>query len=129
AGCVCIAGLTRAQSIKFYIIMRKVIAAINMTLDGVCDHTAMKPDEVIHDHYTALLRSADVILYGRITYDLMLFWRQFIDHPSGKRSMDDFAKAMDHIQKVVFSDTLEGVDWHSAELSRLSLPETVDLLR
>ncbi len=31
--------------------MRKIIAAINMTLDGFCDHTAIVPDEEIHQHY------------------------------------------------------------------------------
>ena len=35
--------------------MRKVIAAFNMTLDGVYDHTAGLPDEAIHEHYTTLL--------------------------------------------------------------------------
>ncbi len=36
--------------------MRKVIAGINMTLDGFCDHTAIIPDEEIHQHYADLLR-------------------------------------------------------------------------
>jgi hypothetical protein len=31
--------------------MRKVIAAINMTLDGVCDHTAGIPDEEVRLMY------------------------------------------------------------------------------
>ena len=35
--------------------MRKLIAAINMTLDGFCDHTAMIADEEIHQHYNELL--------------------------------------------------------------------------
>ena len=48
--------------------MRKVIAAINMTIDGVFDHTAGLPDEEIHQHYTELLGQGDYILYGRITY-------------------------------------------------------------
>jgi hypothetical protein len=30
--------------------MRKLIAAINMTLDGFCDHTAMTADDEIHEH-------------------------------------------------------------------------------
>jgi len=38
--------------------MRKLIAAINMTLDGFCDHTALIADEEIHQHYNELLRSA-----------------------------------------------------------------------
>jgi hypothetical protein len=55
--------------------MRKVIAGINMTLDGFCDYTAGIPDEEIHHHYAELLNSAGVILYGRITYQLMQFWQ------------------------------------------------------
>ena len=54
--------------------MRKVIAAINMTLDGFCDHTSGIPDEEIHQHYADLLDSAGVVLYGRITYQLMQFY-------------------------------------------------------
>ena len=64
--------------------MRKVIAAINMTIDGVCDHTAGLPDEEVHQHYTDLLDSADVILYGRITYQLMQYWQTQRKNPSGK---------------------------------------------
>lgn len=52
----------------------KLIAAINTTLDGVCDHTAGLPDEEIHQHYTELLSDAGAILYGRITYQLMEFY-------------------------------------------------------
>jgi dihydrofolate reductase len=98
--------------------MRKVIAAINMTLDGYCDHTLGKVDEEMHDHYTALLRNGSVILYGRITYHLMEYWRDIVAHPSGERSADEFAEVMDKIPKVVFSHTLQEVDWHSARLSK-----------
>src|SRR6187397_1109854 len=53
------------------ITMRKLIAAINMSLDGFCDHTAMDADDEIHEHYNDLLRKADTLIYGRITYQLM----------------------------------------------------------
>ena len=48
--------------------MRKLIAAINMTLDGFCDHTARIADDEIHQHYNDLLSNAGTLLYGRITY-------------------------------------------------------------
>ena len=51
--------------------MRKLIAAINMTLDGYCDHTAVIADDELHEHYNALFRDAGLLLYGRITYQLM----------------------------------------------------------
>ena len=91
--------------------MGKIIAALNMTLDGVFDHTAGIPDEEIHQHYTELLDRGGAILYGRITYQLMEFWRTFLEHPDEDPSMNDFAGAIDRIPKIVFSHTLEKVDW------------------
>ncbi len=109
--------------------MRKVIAGINMTLDGYCDHTAIIPDEEIHQHYTDLLRNADTILYGRITYQLMEYWRTLIYNPSGTKSMDDFALVMDSIPKIVFSHTLKNVDWPSSKLSNQPIEEVVSELK
>lgn len=42
--------------------MKKLIAAMNMTLDGFCDHTAMIADDEVHEHYSDLLRSADALI-------------------------------------------------------------------
>ena len=90
--------------------MRKIIGALNMTLDGICDHTAGIPDEGIHRHYTELLGQGDVILYGRITYQLMEYWRTILKNPSEIKSMNDFATAIDKIPKIVFSLTIKNVE-------------------
>lgn len=105
--------------------MRKLIAAINMTLDGFCDHTAVLPDEEIHQHYTELLGKADAILYGKTTYQLMEFWRTLLKNPSEEKSMNDFAMAIDRIPKIVFSHTLKDVDWNSARLSDQTIEQEV----
>lgn len=105
--------------------MRKLIAAINMTLDGYCDHTAITPDEEIHQHYADLLDNAGVILYGRITFQLMKFWQPLVKNPSGEKSMDDFAIAIDKVPKIVFSHTLKNTGWDSATLSNQSIEEEV----
>lgn len=114
--------------------MRKVIAAINMTLDGFCDHTAIIPDEEIHNHYTDLLSNGGTILYGRITYRLMEFWRTLVENPSGEKSMDDFAVVIDKIPKIVFSHTLKKMDpiaigWESTKLANKGLEEEVLALK
>ena len=109
--------------------MRKVIAAINMTIDGVCDHTAGLPDEEIHQHYTDLLNSADIILYGRITYQLMQYWQTLIKNPSGEKTADDFAIAINKIQKIVFSHKLKNTDWDSAKLATKPVEELVSALK
>lgn len=109
--------------------MRKVIAAINMTLDGFCDHTAITPDEEIHQHYQDLISGADAILYGRTTYGLMEYWKDLAENPSGEKSMDNFALAMDKIPKIVFSHTLKKVSWHSAKLEDRSIETVVAKLK
>lgn len=109
--------------------MRKLIAAINTTVDGFCDHTAMSPGEDIHQHYTDLLRSAGLILYGRKTYQLMEYWRPFVKQPTGEKAMDEFAVAIDNIPKLVFSRTLKGVDWESAKLATRGIEEEVSDLK
>ncbi|HEY0668009.1 MAG TPA: dihydrofolate reductase family protein [Sphingobacteriaceae bacterium] len=109
--------------------MRKLIAAFNMTLDGVCDHTAGLPDEEIHQHYTELLGQGGAILYGRTTYQLMEYWRTVLENPSEEKSMNDFAAAIDKIPKIVFSRTIKNVDWETATLAKGELEEEVLELR
>jgi len=105
--------------------VRKLIGAINMTLDGFCDHTAGIPDGEIHQHYTNLLSNADAILYGRITYQLMEYWRTVLENPSVEKSMNDFAIAIDNIPKIVFSRTLKNIEWKSAKLVNREIEEVV----
>lgn len=100
-----------------------------MTLDGFCDHTAGIPDEEIHEHYKDLLHNADTILYGRITYQLMEYWKPLVKNPSGEKSMDDFALAIDKIPKIVFSHTLKDTLWDSAKLADQPIQEMVKKLR
>ena len=109
--------------------MRKLIAGINMTLDGFGDHTAIIPDEEIHQHYADLLSNADTILFGRITYQLMEYWQTVVENPTGNKSMDEFAVVMDSIPKIVFSNTLKNVEWKSAKLANRALEEEVLELR
>ena len=111
--------------------MRKLIAAINMTLDGFCDHTAMTADDEIHEHYSELLRNAGALLYGRITYQLMeSYWPTIVKTPTGNKPTDDFAVLIDNISKIVFSRTLKNVDpiiigWKNSELKREIIKEEV----
>jgi dihydrofolate reductase len=98
--------------------MRKLVAAMNMTLDGFCDHTAMGADDEIHQHYIELLHEADLLIYGRITYQLMEYWRSVVENPTGNNATDEFVVIMNKIPKIVYSRTLERVDWKGTELKR-----------
>lgn len=110
--------------------MRKIIAAMNMTLDGFCDHTAMIADDEIHAHYNALLRDAGLLLYGRITYQLMeAYWPSVVKNPTGNTPTDDFAVLIDNVSKLVFSRTLKHVDWKNTVLKNELVKEEILALK
>jgi len=106
--------------------MRKLIAAMNMTLDGFCDHTSMIADDEIHQHYNDLLSNAGALIYGRITYQLMeSYWPSVVKNPTGNKPMDDFAVLIDNLPKIVFSHTLKRVEWKNSRLAERSIEEEV----
>jgi dihydrofolate reductase len=110
--------------------MRKLIAAINMTLDGFCDHTAGIADNELHQHYNELLSHAGAIIYGRITYQLMeSYWPTIVINPTGNKPIDEFALIIQNIPKIVFSHTLTNVEWENARLAKGGIKEEVLELR
>ena len=110
--------------------MRKLVASINMSLDGFCDHTAAIADAELHQHYTDLLRNAGSLLYGRITYQMMeSYWPTLVKNPSGVKADDDFARAIQDIPKIVFSRTMKNIGWKNASLATNSLEVEVQKLR
>jgi len=106
--------------------MRKLLAAINMSLDGFCDHTAMMAVDEIHQHYNELLSNADTILFGRITYQLMeSYWSTVVKNPTGNKPSDEFAVLIDNISKIIFSHTLENVVWKNTKLKTEVIKEEI----
>jgi dihydrofolate reductase len=88
--------------------MRNVIFAINITLDGCCDHTKMIADEEIHEYFTHLMREVDLLVFGRKTYQLMVpFWPDVAKNQSQTKAMNEFARAFDSMNKIVFSQSLD----------------------
>jgi len=45
--------------------------SINATLDGCCDHRAIIADEALHRPAAENIASADALLFGRVTYEMM----------------------------------------------------------
>lgn len=91
--------------------MRKVIYSINVTIDGCCDHTKVSPEDAILEYFANVLRDADLLVYGRITYELMVpYWPDVAKNPGGQvKAAVDFARTFDALDKVVFSKTIESV--------------------
>jgi len=108
--------------------MRNLIYAINITLDGCCDHTKVDGSEEILDYFTQLLRDVDVLVYGRKTYQLMVpFWPDVARNRSGQtRAMNDFAQAFDSVnQIIVFSQSLDRAEGENTRILRTNLRDEI----
>ena len=91
--------------------MRNVVFAINITLDGCCDHTKMIGDEKIHEYFTHLIRDVDLLVFGRKTYQLMVpFWPDVAKNHSMTKATNEFADTFDSINKIVFSQSLDSAE-------------------
>ena len=106
--------------------MRNVIFAINITLDGCCDHTKQSVDEEKLEYFTHLTREVDLQVFGRKTYQLMVpYWPDVLKGPSETKADIDFARAFCSTNKVVFSRSLDGVKDSNTRIVRGSLHEEI----
>lgn len=102
--------------------MRKLFWQISMTLDGFMegpnrelDDTAGLADPDFDRYASAMLRSIDDIVLGRVTYEL------FADHWPSATGPD--AERLNNLPKLVFSRTLNDMEWNNA---RLAVGDVVD---
>jgi dihydrofolate reductase len=113
--------------------MRKLVYSTSLSLDGYIDSAAgdpswVVPDEEFHRHFNDVEREIDTLLYGRRMYELMAgYWPTADQDPSAPGVIVEYARIWKPVPKVVFSSTLERVDWNSrlirgdavAEVARL----------
>ena len=106
--------------------MRNVIFAINITLDGCCDHTKVIADEETHEYFTNLLRDVDLQVFGRKTYQLMVpFWSEVAKSQSMTKASNEFAQLFDSINKLVFSRSLDSAEARNTRIVRTNLRDEV----
>jgi dihydrofolate reductase len=99
--------------------MRNVIFAINITLDGCCDHTKTIADEELLEYFTHLMREIDLFVYGRKTYQLMVpYWPDVAKSQSTSKAEKEFARAFDSIAKIVFSRSLASAEERNTRIVR-----------
>jgi len=107
--------------------MRNVIFAINITLDGCCDHTKFNPDEGMLEHYTRLLRDdAGVLVYGRKTYQLMVpYWPDIAKSQSETKADIEFGQTFVSKKKIVFSRSLDSAEDKNTRIVRTNLRDEI----
>ena len=121
--------------------MRKLIYSMSVSLDGYVETRDRKLDWVIvdkelHNFFNDQSREMGAFLYGRRAYELMAeYWPTGDADPAAPAVEADFARIWRAMPKVVFSKSLDRVDWNSrlvrdhmaAEITKLKLQSGGDL--
>jgi len=108
--------------------MRKIIVYNVVSLDGY--HTGVGNDpsvmfpmmgDVFDSYNTELLRTVDVQLMGRVSFELFQsFWPKVVENPTSAEWTDaqrDLAQAGKAVKGIVVSDTLQG-QWQGLRIIR-----------
>ena len=94
--------------------MRKVILAINMSIDGCIGHMSLPgPDEEVGGYFNDLMhQDVDLIAYGRKMYEIMFpYWA---DEANWADELDtEFGQWITDIDKIVFSRTLDSAEYNT----------------
>lgn len=110
--------------------MRKVVFAINTTIDGYCNHTDGIVDDELHKYYTRLMSNGNIILLGRKTYQLMVpYWPEVAKNHLGSETTNEFARVFNSLDKVVFSTTLKYVEEKNTRIVHANVAEEVLVLK
>ncbi|MFE4697793.1 dihydrofolate reductase family protein [Streptomyces sp. NPDC056738] len=113
--------------------MRKLIYGMNVTLDGYIaapgdDIGWSVPSDELFQFWSDQLRATDLSLYGRKLWQTMSsHWPTADQQPDATPAEIEFARRWRDMAKVVFSSTIDKVDWNSrlvtgdavAEITRL----------
>jgi len=109
--------------------MRNIIVSNLVSVDGMFSGPNDELDwfvwnEETADYVKALFREVDTLMFGRVTYELMAdYWPQATDEDP------IIADMMNNLPKVVFSRTLDKVDWHNSRIVSGDIPAEVARLK
>src|SRR5579859_956941 len=115
--------------------MRKLSFSMLTSLDGYIDGPGgqdwVMADDELHAFAAAQLRSADTLLFGRVTYELFAgYWPSAAANPANTPGEIDFANAINdpRLEKIVFSRTLAAAAWQGQPLRLLRELAPADIL-
>ncbi len=111
--------------------MRKIILSNLVSLDGYFEGPNREidwhnVDEEFNEYAIDFLNSVDTLLFGRVTYQLMAsYWPT----PTAIANDPIVAEKMNSLPKIVFSRTLEKVEWKNTRLVKEAIAEEISKLK
>lgn len=113
--------------------MRNVIYVTSISIDGYIeaengDPRWVIPDEELHRHFNEQESAFGMHLYGRRMYEMMAaYWPTVEENPSASDYEVEYAKMWKSMPKVVFSKTLDHVDWNACLVADDAVAEVARL--
>jgi dihydrofolate reductase len=121
--------------------MGRLIYSMSVSLDGFVETPSrsldwVRVDEELHSLFNDEAREMSAFLYGRRMYELMTaYWPTAENDSSATPAMVEFARIWKEKPKVVFSTSLQRVEWNSrlvrdnaaAEVARLKARPGFDM--
>jgi len=117
--------------------MRKLVLFLHASLDGYVegpngemDIGWVSYDTDLERHAKEILSTADTVIWGRGTYQMMHgYWPSVPSNPSASQHERDHAEWIDKTEKIVFSTTLEKVDWNNSRLVNKNIEKEIRHLK
>ncbi len=111
--------------------MRKIILQMMVSADGYFEGPNREidwhnVDNEFNENAVEFLNTVDTLLFGRVTYELMAgYW------PTPFARDDDpiIAERMNNLSKIVFSNTLQKVEWNNSRLIRGNVKDEISKLK
>jgi dihydrofolate reductase len=108
----------------------RVTFALNVTLDGCCDHREMIADDEMHRFWTREMDESGVMLFGRTTYEMMeSAWPAVARDPAAKPVIRTWAKRLEAKPKYVVSTTRREFPWRNTHHVEGDLVTAVNALK
>lgn len=110
--------------------MRKVIVLCHLSLDGIAAVPSGSLDWIAYDsnlekHVEPIVAETDTALYGRVTYELMKYWRTVPSNPNASKHELDHAHWIENVEKIVFSKSDISIDWNNTRVISENIEEEV----
>jgi dihydrofolate reductase len=116
--------------------MRKVILYMHVSLDGFVqgpndwDLSFISYNEELEKDSKDVLSTVDTVLWGRPTYlGMQEYWTTVPANPSSSQHEIDHAHWIENTSKIVFSKTLEKVEWKNSRLVKENIAEEISKLK
>jgi dihydrofolate reductase len=117
--------------------MRKLLVTMWVTLDGFIagpngemDWVTRLYDAEMGQYEDAVVSAADTLLLGRVTYESFAgSWPNVPDNPIVSEGEREYARKLNAMRKVVFSKSLDSVDWNNSTLANEIVPEEIEKLK